>query len=46
MDGIGEFKWNDKCYYKGIYSEGKKHGFGIFVTNEKILKGYWNCGEL
>ena len=47
MDGYGEFSWNDKSKYLGMYVKDKKEGFGIFYSAniDKIYAGYWKNGK-
>ena len=34
-EGIGKYYWNDGRIYIGFWEDGKQHGLGKYIDNEK-----------
>lgn len=45
-EGYGVYCWPTKQFYAGTWKDGKRNGKGLFFTEEKIYKCYYNFNEL
>lgn len=46
MEGSGHVRYNDGSSYVGEFREGKKHGYGLWIScNGSRYEGYWFEGE-
>jgi hypothetical protein len=47
MDGYGYYVWENGNYYRGNYSNGKRHGKGLmfFKKLNSVYNGYWVYGD-
>jgi hypothetical protein len=47
MEGYGEYVYADGKIYKGLFLNGKKHGFGIYIISNKVQAfiGFWDNGK-
>jgi len=44
--GYGVFIWSDKKKYEGQWVNGKQHGMGVFTSEESVIYGVWENGNL
>ena len=45
--GVGTQQWKNGAYYRGLWSQGIRHGKGLFVSPEGDLQvGMWDMGSL
>ena len=46
MEGLGKFQWLGSKTYIGYYKKDKKHGFGLYISDQskKIFIGHWENG--